>query len=580
MFPPEPASPRLTFKAWWTGVLLPSLFLGLVVTALACIAYTSTKELVRNNVENELRAIARLKVAQIGRWLARRHDDAELVATQHFRQELKRWLDGGQRDENLRQHLLQQLTISPEVTESRLFHLHAINGKILLSDHPALDTETAQHKAREAAQTGQERVEPLYFALPATSRSDTRAPLRLGYLTPLRTEKAGPIIAVLHSLINPEDVLFPLLQTWPSDSPSAETMILKQEGDHILYLNNLRHLPNAALRKTLSSTDQNLIANKVITQGAGFYEGYDYRGIRSLGYGMAVPHSPLFLVAKIDHDEVFADLNTLTTIMSIACTLLLMAFAAWQHHRKQSEHRLKLLLEERQIMQENMIATQDRLRQLAQHDDDIREAERKHVARELHDELGQLLTTLKMHLALLQMKFDRISGVKEKVEEMRLIVDKTIATVRNIVHHLRPPTLDLGLSGALEWQAEEFTRHTGIICTFEYECCEPCMDAHVVAIIFRLVQESLTNIARHAHATQVSIHLKCENNNTHLSIRDDGVGFNVDEITRKRKNFGLVGMQERIHLLHGQFKITSAPGAGTRIDIELPYTPPNTPTPP
>jgi len=580
MFPPEPASPRLSLQEWWSGVLLPTLFLGLVVATLASIAYTSTERLVRDNVANELRAITRLKVAQIGRWLARRHDDAELVATRHFRQELKRWLDEGQKDEALRQYLLQQLTISSEVTEPRIFDLHAANGEILLSNNPSIDTETAQKKALEAAQMGREMVEPLYFMSPANFDSGTsHPPLRLGYLTPLRIEKEGAVIGVLHSHINPEDVLFPLLQTWPGNSPSAETMILRQDGQHILYLNDLRHLPHAALRKTLSITDQNLIANKVITQGEGFYEGNDYRGIRSLGYGMAVPNSPLFLLAKVDHDEVFHDLNVLATIMSVLCVLLLLAFAAWLFHRKQSEHRLRLLLIERQTIQESLIAARDRLRQLAQHDDVIREAERKHLARELHDELGQLLTALKMHLSLLQMQFDHIPELLEKTEAMRLIVEKTITTIRTTVSHLRPPALDLGLAGALEWLAEDFTRTTSIPCEFENGCIAPCLETETAALAFRLVQESLTNVARHAQASKVVIRMNCAGESgsgvgiLRISISDDGKGFDVDEALKNRKNFGLIGMQERMALLNGQIRLTSQPGQGTRIHIEFPFTP-------
>jgi signal transduction histidine kinase len=298
---------------------------------------------------------------------------------------------------------------------------------------------------------------------------------------------------------------------------------------------------------------------------------------------MAVPNSPLFLIAKIDRDEVFHDLDTLTSFMAALCALALFAFALWLLHRQYQEQRLTLLLSERQQMQDELIATRDRLRELAGHDEAIREAERKHVARELHDELGQLLTALKMHLSLLQMQFDHVPGLMEKTEEMRLIVEKTITTVRSTVSHLRPPALDLGLDGALEWQADEFTRHSGIPCTYENLCCAPCVDTETVAVIFRLVQESLTNVSRHAWARRVVIRLSCGSGTLRLSISDDGRGFDIDETTHKRKNFGLVGMQERINLLHGQLKITSAPGQGTRIDIELPYSPPDTPgtpTPP
>ncbi len=579
MFPPEPDSPRLTLKEWWSDVVLPTLFLGLVIVALAGFAYTSTKELVRNNIENELHAIARLKVGQIERWTARRHDDAEMIATPQFRQDLKSWLDGKQRDEALRQRLLRQITVSAEVTEPRTFDIHAPDGRVLLSTSTTPDTEAAQQIARDIAQSGHEHVEPLHFALAPRRPGQHRPPLRQGYLSPLRLDKDSAVIAVLHSRVNPESVLFPMLQTWPGNSPSAETMILRQEGDRILYLNDLRHLPDSALQISRPITGQKLIATEVITHGEGFYEAIDYRGIASLGYGMAVPHSPLFLIAKIDRDEVFHDINTLALFLSVLCFLALSAFAVWLLHRKQYENHLNHLLEERQQMQDQLVVTQDRLRELAGHDDAIREAERKHLARELHDELGQLLTALKMHLSLLQMQFDHIPELLEKTEAMRHIVEKAITTVRTTVSHLRPPTLDLGLAGALEWQAEEFTRDTCIPCEFENGCIAPCLETETAAIAFRLVQESLTNVARHAQASKVVIRMNCAGESgsgagiLRLSITDDGKGFDVDEALKNRKNFGLIGMQERVTLLHGQIRLTSQPGQGTRIHIEFPFTP-------
>ena len=144
--------------------------------------------------------------------------------------------------------------------------------------------------------------------------------------------------------------------------------------------------------------------------------------------------------------------------------------------------------------------------------------------------------------------------------------------VRNAVSNLRPAALDLGIVGALEWLADDFARHTGMTCTYEGERNEPSLDDAVATTVFRIAQESLTNVARHAAASKVAIRLTCARGILRLSVVDDGCGFDADEVARSRKNFGLLGMQERVSMLAGRFQILSARGTGTSIIIELPLT--------
>ncbi|MBO9202008.1 MULTISPECIES: PAS domain-containing sensor histidine kinase [Niastella] len=211
------------------------------------------------------------------------------------------------------------------------------------------------------------------------------------------------------------------------------------------------------------------------------------------------------------------------------------------------------------------------LRELSSYLENIREEERKHISREIHDELGQQLTLLK--LDLLQMSKKLPPEAKEMIEKMRqadLLLAETMRSVRKIATQLRPSILDnLGLVSALEWQSREFEKNFGIRCIFESLLYEPQFTTKQSNALFRIYQEALTNIARHASATQVDAVLSMEENRIVLEIRDNGKGFNPNDMAHK-KTLGLKGMQERALMIDGDFHIDSTPGKGTYIQISIP----------
>lgn len=214
--------------------------------------------------------------------------------------------------------------------------------------------------------------------------------------------------------------------------------------------------------------------------------------------------------------------------------------------------------------------SRQRLRGLAAQNEARRERERKHIAREVHDELGQVLTALRMDISLLGMRFSALDpAMNEKVLDMKTLVDRALQGVRNVAMNLRPTALDMGLVPAIEWLRQEFIRKTQIACTLDAREESIPLDEARAVVVFRIVQESLTNITRYAQASQVVITLDLHGDELRLEIRDNGCGFDLGA-ARKGKTFGLLGMRERALALGGHVNIISAPDKGTIIGLSIP----------
>ena len=209
------------------------------------------------------------------------------------------------------------------------------------------------------------------------------------------------------------------------------------------------------------------------------------------------------------------------------------------------------------------------LRELAASRDKAREEERKHIARELHDELGQFLTALRMNVSLLRIRFGKDTpSLIEHVKTMTELVDRNIQVVRNVASSLRPAALDMGIQSALEWLVDEFVTHSDIPCELHMTEEKIELDEQSETAVFRVVQESLTNVARHAEASQVTVSLQRMGLHYQVMVSDDGKGFDSD---RPRKtSLGLIGMRERVLMLGGEFQLDSKPGRGTAVVVRIP----------
>lgn len=206
------------------------------------------------------------------------------------------------------------------------------------------------------------------------------------------------------------------------------------------------------------------------------------------------------------------------------------------------------------------------LRESRAHREAELEAERKRIAREVHDELGQLLTTLRLNLNLVCRQFGGGSPeLSRRIGEMKRLVDRTIGAVRSIATELRPAALDMGISSALEWLADEFSLHTSIRCVLDIDDGIELDEERAIGV-FRVAQESLTNVARHSGAKVVELGLQRVAEACRLTVRDDGIGFDP----AGRTGYGLIGMRERALMLGGELVVSSQPRRGTLLQLEIP----------
>jgi signal transduction histidine kinase len=193
------------------------------------------------------------------------------------------------------------------------------------------------------------------------------------------------------------------------------------------------------------------------------------------------------------------------------------------------------------------------------------------MAREIHDELGQSLTALKMDVSWLNRHLPEVgAGFNSKLSSMEEVIDRTIQTVQKLSGELRPGILDdLGLAAAIEWQAEEFENRTGIQCEVALSHEESILTRDQSTTMFRIFQETLTNVIRHAQATKVEVRLNEQKGSIVLEVSDNGRGITEAEISDP-KAFGLIGMRERVDFIGGEITIGGSPGKGTRIRVILP----------
>ncbi|QOL52177.1 PAS domain S-box protein [Massilia litorea] len=225
---------------------------------------------------------------------------------------------------------------------------------------------------------------------------------------------------------------------------------------------------------------------------------------------------------------------------------------------------------ERQRVQRKLARSHDQLRQLSAALQTIREEERTHIARELHDDLGQLLASLRMDLTLLRTECGASPNLGRLIDGMDGNLLTAITSLRRIATNLRPRALDEGgLYFALQGLREDFTLRHGIVCELLADEAELRLDDQASTAIFRIIQEALTNIARHAGASLVTMNLYRINSELLVTIRDDGRGISEEDM-EKAESLGLVGMRERVWGLKGEITISADESPGTRIDIVLP----------
>ena len=226
---------------------------------------------------------------------------------------------------------------------------------------------------------------------------------------------------------------------------------------------------------------------------------------------------------------------------------------------------------EKETNEKDIRASREQLRNLSIHLQTVREEERASIAREIHDDLGQLLTVIKINISEIEKSLPkRKKDEIKKINTIKNLLDAANESIHKISSELRPSILDdLGLSAAVEWQAEEFHKNTGIKCNVKLKPEEIILDEKLSITIYRIIQEALTNVTRHSRARNVDINLKVQNKNLNLTIKDNGVGIKEEKINNP-KSFGLIGIRERLVPWKGAAEIIGIKDEGTTIVVNIP----------
>lgn len=220
----------------------------------------------------------------------------------------------------------------------------------------------------------------------------------------------------------------------------------------------------------------------------------------------------------------------------------------------------------------DILRSRQRLRALAKRLHDVREEERTTISRQIHDELGQALTGLKIDLFWLNERLPRTPGrLRERATSMLTLLDRTIDDVRSLAWRLRPAVLDLGLDAAVEWLVQDFESRTRCVCRLSIPRTVPALDPEVSTAVFRILQEALTNVARHAEASHVEVRLVVTPSQLELRVADDGKGVDTTEVERT-SSLGVIGMRERAGAFGGRVTFGVSPAGGTRVDLNIPIT--------
>ncbi|WP_248795371.1 PAS domain S-box protein [Pseudomonas sp. MWU13-2105] len=216
-----------------------------------------------------------------------------------------------------------------------------------------------------------------------------------------------------------------------------------------------------------------------------------------------------------------------------------------------------------------LAASREQLRELSAHLESVREEEKARIAREVHDELGQMLTVLKLETSMCELAYAQLDpGLNDRLNSMKKLIAQLFQLVRDVATALRPPILDAGIASAIEWQARRFEARTQIPCLVQVPEHLPALSDAKAIGLFRILQEALTNVMRHAQAHTVELTLAIEGEDLCLTISDDGVGFVSD--SGRPTSFGVVGMRERVLMLGGTLRLESVVGEGTTLSVRVP----------
>jgi signal transduction histidine kinase len=504
--------------------------------------YTRQRGEVESFIARDLAAVADVEATQIENWRGERLGDGHVLSSSRLiglaRNVLAR--PGSDAAAGELMDVLGRMARAFQYTDATVVSMDGSSVIRLAEDaNPGSSTKKAfrAHLANDAIAAGDVILADLTL--------DTRTGSPLMYLV-VPVPSVGAIILD----IDPSAFLYPYLEKWPGPSATAETMLVRKEGDAIVYLSKRRHAPNAAPFERRPFNSLNLPQQAVdgpIWSGMAV----DYRGVPVLGTVRRIKDSPWHLATKIDTAEVTAALRRLSwELLFMAALIGLTTIAGVAFVIK--DQRAVIL----QSFSGNLIEAQ--------------EQERRRLARELHDDVNQQIAALNFGIGNVQRavppNFSEIGAQCDRIQA-RLV--QLSDTVRRLSHELHPAVLEYsGLGAALKQFCDETAEASGIETAFEASGAVDKVSPAVALCIYRVAQEALQNVIKHANASKVSVVISERNDVLYLAVIDDGRG--IDWSNSKTKGLGLVSMMERTLQVNGKLHIDSKPNRGTMIRVRVP----------
>ncbi len=406
-------------------------------------------------------------------------------------------------------------------------------------------------------------------------RDSASGEIYLSILVPI----SNGVIAVR---IDPETRLYPLLAKKMTDTPSLQTYLARGEANDTLFLSPLPYDPDAPLNLRVSLQKTDSLEALVVKGEMGIIEGMDYRGVAMIADVRPAPEgwtliTQTSIVKMRDTISVYFGRTVVVTGTIVFYTGLGLALVWRQQLLKRYQQETKAAQHRADELDGKVRERTAELSALSRQMADMHEKQIRDLARELHDGVGQNLTAINLNLSLLRetIPAEEIETSKPILANTSQLVEETVARMRNVMADFLPPMLEhYGLTSALDWYAEQFAQRASLqVHVNDVRSNQARLDPKEEVGLFRIAQEALNNIAKHARASQAEIELSDEDEVLQLTIRDDGVGFDPQAILPDTTHWGFAIMRERARALGATIEIHSAPNNGTQITLQMPRKP-------
>jgi len=513
--------------------------------------YLRQREATDSAAVNQLAAIASVKTAQIANWRHERIGDGRVLAVSPLMRTAQGILSRGQATAAERADVLGVMSGLAREFLYADASLVDLDGSILIRLNEGR-TDASQWKKRSRERLSREAVASGEVALSDLSL-DTRSGRPLMVLT-IPVRDLGSLILD----IDPSSFLFPYMQSWPTPSRTAETLLFRREGNELVALNEFRHAHGSALvlRRPLPGSK---VPGDLELLAGWLHRGPDYRGVPSLGMVRRIPDSPWYLTAKIDVSEVQAPLTHLSWEMALIVVLIALGNGTgvgliWRNQKLQTYRDRE---KEVQALNARLISAQ--------------EDERARLARELHDDVSQQVAALSIGMSNLKRQIPQQQvDVREQSDRIQQKLVQVAESIRRLSHELHPAVLQFsGLAAALRTYCSEFELLTGIRVSLQTHGSFESVPSPVALCIYRITQEALQNVAKHANVGEAEVELRRSDGILCLSVSDHGPGIKPSP-TRTPVGLGLVSIRERTRLVNGTFEIQSKPEQGTTVLVRIP----------